>query len=196
MLLAFAGWSEQCDLGLSVDQHIVLDAMTFFLAAVENGLDFWVFGSLNRPFCAILEEKLPFFRCQMQFLDIASGSLTNCRQGLVQARMQNVYPLVDYGLRHSENFSKNVLGRRFTQIHQDKQKLIFDHAQRAVAILYIMPLATFFPFQRVYFDMLQKTGPKGRQQRLKFFRCASSQRKKLFPLLGKSGIIDYEGLLP
>ena len=105
-------------------------------------------------------------------------------------------PLIGYRLRHPENFSKNVLGRRFTQIHQDEQKLIFDRAQRAVAILYIMPLATLFPCQRVYCDVLQKTGPKDRQQRLKFFRCVSGQRKKLLPLPGKSGIIDYEGLLP
>lgn len=105
-------------------------------------------------------------------------------------------PLVSYRLRHFENFSKNILGCRFTQIDQDKQKLIFDYVQRAVAILYITPLAALFPFQRVYFDVLQITDPKGRQQRLKFFRCVSSQRKKLFPLPGKSGIIDYEGLLP
>ena len=105
-------------------------------------------------------------------------------------------PLISYRLGHFENLSKNILGCRFTQVHQDKQKLIFDPAQRAVAILYIMPLATLFPFQRVCFDVLQKTGLKGRQQRLKFFRCVSSQRKKLSPLPGKSGIIDYEGLLP
>ena len=196
MLLAFAGWSEQCDLGLSVDQHIVLDAMAFFLAAVENVSDFWIFGSLNRPFGAILKEKLPFFGCQMQFLDITSRPLANCRQGLVQTRMQNMYPLVGHGLRHPENFSKNVLSCRFTQVHHNKQKLIFDPAQRAVAIFYVIPLATLFPFQRACFDVLQKTALKGRQQRLKFFWCVSSQRKKLSPLPGKSGIIDYEGLLP
>ena len=105
-------------------------------------------------------------------------------------------PLISYRLGHFENLSKNILGCRFTQVHQDKQKLIFDHAQRTVAILYITPLAALFPFQRVYFDVLQKTGLKRRQQRLKFFRCVSGQRKKLFPLPGKSGIIDYEGLLP
>lgn len=62
VLLAFAGRSEQNDLGLSIDQHIVLDAMAFFLATVENALDFWVFGPLNGPFRTILKEKLPFFK--------------------------------------------------------------------------------------------------------------------------------------
>jgi len=34
-LLAFAGWGEQNDLGLSIDQHIVLDAIAFFLSVLE-----------------------------------------------------------------------------------------------------------------------------------------------------------------
>ena len=62
VLLAFASWGEQNDLGLLIDQHIVLDAMTFLLTAVESVSDFWVFGPLDRPFCAILKEKLPFFK--------------------------------------------------------------------------------------------------------------------------------------
>ena len=57
-------------------------------------------------------------------------------------------PLVSYRLRHFENFSKNILGCRFAQIDQDKQKLIFDCSQRTIAILYVTPLAPLFPFQR------------------------------------------------
>ena len=65
VLRTFTGWGEQNNFGFSIDQYIVLDAMAFFLAAVENGLGLWVLGPRNGPFCAILQEKVPLFWRQM-----------------------------------------------------------------------------------------------------------------------------------
>src|SRR3989304_2496180 len=87
VLLAFAGRGQQEDLGLLIDQHIVLDAMPFFLAAIEKALDFLVFWPLNGSFCAILEENLPCFRRQMQLRDIAGRFFAQLCQRSVKTRM-------------------------------------------------------------------------------------------------------------
>ena len=193
VLLAFAGWCKQEYLGLSIDQHIVLDAMPFFLATIEEALDFLVFGSLDGSFRAIVEEQLPFFRRQMQLRDIPGRLFAQSCQRLVQARMQDMNPLICDWLRHFEDFSKNVLSGRFAQIHQDKHKFVFHRWQRTITILHVATLAALFLFQCVELHPLQKADAKGRQQRLKFFQGVPGQSKKLYLFPRKSGIMGHGG---
>ncbi len=73
-LVMFGSWvgrSEQQDLGLPIDQYIVLDAVSFFLATIVLSLFFRVFGALNRSFGTILKEKLSFCGSKLQFRDAA-----------------------------------------------------------------------------------------------------------------------------
>jgi hypothetical protein len=97
MLLAFTGWSEQNDLGLSIDQHILLDAMAFFLATIEKALKIWICVPLNGPFGTTLKEKSPFFIRQMQILGTPGRFLAQLCQGSVQAGMQNMDPFIGTG---------------------------------------------------------------------------------------------------
>ena len=195
MLLAFAGRGEQEDLRPQINQDIVLEAMLFLLAIIVKALEFWVFGPLDRPFGAILEENLPSFRRQMQFCHAPGGSLAQVGQSLVQTRIQNMDPLIRHRLRHIENSSKNILRGAFAQIHQDKHQFVFDRLQRVVAVLDTLtatpPTSPLFPFQRVTLHPHQKAGAKGGQQRLEFFMGEPGQRNKLLPFLGKSGIIAH-----
>ena len=86
----WVGRSEQQDLGLPIDQYIVLDAVSFFLATIVLSLFFRVFGALNRSFGTILKEKLSFCGSKLQFRDAACRSLAQFYQGLAQTRMQNM----------------------------------------------------------------------------------------------------------
>jgi len=82
MFGSWVGRSEQQDLSLPIDQHIVLDAVPLFLATIVLSLFFRVFGSLNRSFGAILKEKLSFFGSHLQFRNTAGWSLAYFCQGL------------------------------------------------------------------------------------------------------------------
>ena len=208
MFGAFAGWGQQQDFGSPIDEHIVLDAMLFLLAAVEKLLQDRILGPGNRSFGAILEEKRPsfdLFQGGTELGNLASRSLPQIPQGFSEPRMQKMDPLIGRRLRHAKNRSEDVLGRTFAQVCQHKHQFVFGTQQGTVAVLHVRPLpAPLCPFQGMALDPLQKALPKDWHQHLEFFMGQSRQRHKRSSFIGISGkevgafatIIVHRGVPP
>ena len=132
MFFALTSGRQEHDFALGIDQHVVLDGMALLLAAIEGLLDCGILGALDRPLRAILKVELDRIVSKVQVVGFPRRDGVQHGQGLVETAMQAMDPLIGDGLRHAEDLTKDVLGGRFAQIHQDEQQLVGHRGQGAV----------------------------------------------------------------
>jgi hypothetical protein len=146
--LAFTSRAEHLDLARGfVTDDIVLDCMPFLLAAVVLARLLPVFGTPDRTFGAINDERQT--RTSRHNLadvpGLASGQSALVPQRLVQDRGQTMNPFIGLRLSQSKPVALHHLYRIVLEVEQDEYQLVFQLAQCAAASASAPSLPRLFP---------------------------------------------------
>src|SRR5512136_2784922 len=141
MLFAFTGGAQHFHLlgGLFGD-HVILERMTFFLAAVVLFLPGFVLRTPNGTFGPVNDKLQSRAHLQHLFyiLSLAGWQLFFVSQGTIQNRRQAMNPVP---CLNPKQVALNFLERIDFEIEQDEQQFVFHPLQGAIAPTTTFPLA-------------------------------------------------------
>src|SRR5512136_84666 len=144
MFFAFTGGAQHFHLlgGLFGD-HVILERMAFFLAAVVLFLPGFVLRTPNGTFGPVNDKLHSRAHLQHLFysLSLAGWQLFFVSQGAIQNRRQAMYPVPCLTLSHPKQAALNFLERIDFEIEQDEQQFVFYPVQGAIAPTAAFPLA-------------------------------------------------------
>src|SRR5262249_17572161 len=122
-------------LAVGVNDHDVLDAVSFLLAAVVQGLLFRAFWSLAPPFGAVDDQVGRFALPPLvsgEPTGVAFGKKAQAIGGPHEDRQQPVNPAIGLGLAQAEETAQQLLQRISLLVDEDEQQLVLRAQQNGL----------------------------------------------------------------